>query len=247
MFVRFRETAYRLQCSLVETRRIGRNVRHEHIAMLGSVEVPLTVEGRLAFWQKLHERLAKLGNRLDAAAQGKVMAAVHARIPMAMTDEQRALQLQNAEADERVWSSLRDISQEQADDHKALAAEAERVAANSQAAADNAAANATAAKARIEAIKRGENVEGGLGKPVDFEQALRAAGLTDERMQDCRRMHELFTFAEAVIGDKKRAHEAVHKEFHAALERTYRATARRLHAEWQVLADDCRDDGEEAG
>ena len=59
-------TAQRLQASLVETRRIDGKVRHEHIAGLGSVEMPLSVEGRLAFWQR-HERLAKLSNRVDAA------------------------------------------------------------------------------------------------------------------------------------------------------------------------------------
>jgi hypothetical protein len=39
MFVRFRQTAQRLQASLVETRRIDGKVRHEHIAGLGSVEM----------------------------------------------------------------------------------------------------------------------------------------------------------------------------------------------------------------
>ena len=66
MFVRYRQTESRLQVSLVETRRINGEVRHEHIASFGSVEVPLSVEDRLAFWQRLHDRLAKLSNRLDA-------------------------------------------------------------------------------------------------------------------------------------------------------------------------------------
>jgi hypothetical protein len=38
MFVRFRETGRRLQCSLIETRRVDGKVRHEHIASLGSIE-----------------------------------------------------------------------------------------------------------------------------------------------------------------------------------------------------------------
>lgn len=49
MFVRFREAGRRLQVSLVETRRHGGKVRHEHVAMLGSVELPATVADRLAF------------------------------------------------------------------------------------------------------------------------------------------------------------------------------------------------------
>ena len=47
---------------LVETRRIDGKVRHEHVASFGSVEVPPSVEDRITFWQRLHERLAKLSN-----------------------------------------------------------------------------------------------------------------------------------------------------------------------------------------
>lgn len=71
MFVRFRPTAYRLQATLVETRRVDGRVRHEHIASFGSVEMPPSVEDRIAFWQRLHERLAKLSNRVDARAHAK--------------------------------------------------------------------------------------------------------------------------------------------------------------------------------
>ena len=38
MFVRFRQTAYRLQVSLVETRRAEGKVKHEHVASLGSIK-----------------------------------------------------------------------------------------------------------------------------------------------------------------------------------------------------------------
>jgi hypothetical protein len=60
MFVRFRQSRLRLQVSLVETRRIGGRVQSEHVASLGSVEMPQTIEARVVFWQRLHERLAKL-------------------------------------------------------------------------------------------------------------------------------------------------------------------------------------------
>src|SRR5215208_4795115 len=113
MFTRFRQGDYRLQVSLVETRRVDGKVRHEHIASLGSIETPQTVEGRLAFWQRLHDRFAKLGNRVDAAMQGKLLGEVHARVPMVTLDEQRALQLERAEADERFWNGLRDMHQDQ--------------------------------------------------------------------------------------------------------------------------------------
>jgi hypothetical protein len=91
MFVRFRQSGRRLHLRLVETRRINGKVRQEHFASLGSIEIPQTIPDRIAFWQQLHERLARLANRLTGEAQGKVLAAVHARVPMVTPDEQRAL------------------------------------------------------------------------------------------------------------------------------------------------------------
>ena len=91
MFVRFRDLAYRLQLSLVETRRLDGKVRHEHVASLGSIETPPTIADRIAFWSRLHERLGRLSNRIDGEMQGKVLGAVHARVPMITPDEQRAL------------------------------------------------------------------------------------------------------------------------------------------------------------
>jgi hypothetical protein len=69
MFVRFRQTKHRLQVSLVGTRRDGGKVRQEHIAQLGSVEIPPTA--------------------------------------MVTLDEQRAKQLENAEAEERFWTGIK--------------------------------------------------------------------------------------------------------------------------------------------
>jgi hypothetical protein len=88
MFVRFRETARRLQASLTETRRQGGKVRHEHIAGLGSVPIAPTTTDRIAFWTKLHQRLDALSNRLDAAQRGAILTAIHARIPMPTLDDQ---------------------------------------------------------------------------------------------------------------------------------------------------------------
>jgi hypothetical protein len=44
--------------SLIETRRDGGKVRHEHIASFGAVDVPPSIRQRLAFWARLPERLA---------------------------------------------------------------------------------------------------------------------------------------------------------------------------------------------
>lgn len=99
MFVRFKDTEHRLRVSLVETRRIDGQVKHEHVASLGSCSMPPSVADRVAFWQRLRERLAKLSNRVDATAQGKLLGQIHARIPMVTPDEQAALQLENADYD----------------------------------------------------------------------------------------------------------------------------------------------------
>jgi len=89
MFVHFRETPYGLAMSVVENRRENGKVRHEHVVSLGSIETPPSVAARIEFWRELHERLAELSNRLDAETRGKVMGAVHARVPMVTPDEQR--------------------------------------------------------------------------------------------------------------------------------------------------------------
>ena len=93
MFIRFRQTQTRLQVSLIRTHRVDGTVRHEHVAMLGTVDAPPSAAERLVFWQRLHERMAKLGNRIDAATQAKLYGDIHARIPMVIADEVRALLL----------------------------------------------------------------------------------------------------------------------------------------------------------
>ena len=87
-----------MQVSIVETRRAGGKLRHEHVAGLGSLEMPPTVSGRAAFWRAVHERLGRLGNRLDPETQARLLGSVHERIPMVTPDEQRALQRETPQA-----------------------------------------------------------------------------------------------------------------------------------------------------
>ena len=161
MFVRFRRNKSRVQVSLVETRRIDGKVRHEHVASFGSVEWPPSAEARIAFWQRLHERFATLSNRIDATTQAQLLGEIHARIPMVTLDEQRALQLRNAEADERFWSSLHDMHAGTVEDHKGLAASVERKVVEGQAEMAKAATHRDTAKERRERLERGEDVPGG--------------------------------------------------------------------------------------
>jgi hypothetical protein len=191
MFVRFRQTTSTIQVSIAVTSRVNGKVKQEHVAALGSVEVPLTVRGRLDFWKGLHERLARLSNRVDAAT---VLGKVHDRIPMVTPEEQRELQLENAKEDERFWSGLHEMNNEQAKGHADIAANAERTAMEAQGRATAAASKATEARERITKIEKGEVVQGGLGKsmtPEDVERILREQGWSTSDLKHCRIIHAL--------------------------------------------------------
>jgi hypothetical protein len=82
MHIRARLHRRRLQISLIDTRRVGGKVQQEHIATLGSVPPDMTPADRVAFWTKVHPRLARLGNRFDSATLAKVMGELHAKVPM---------------------------------------------------------------------------------------------------------------------------------------------------------------------
>ena len=93
MLVRFRQTAAGLQCSLVEIHRIDGAVRYEQVASLGSVPASPSVSERIGFWRRVYETLAELASRIDADTQGKIISAVHSRIPIVTPNEQRALRV----------------------------------------------------------------------------------------------------------------------------------------------------------
>jgi hypothetical protein len=189
MFVRFRKSSRRLDVSLAETRRVNGKILQEHVASLGSITVPPSVADRIVFWQRLHGRLAKLSNRIDAEKQAKILGSVFAKIPMPSADEQRMLQLENAKEDARQWSSVRDMHAGTAEDHKGLAAMTATAIASSEAAATNADANAKMAQERVERIERGEIVDGGFSKPATLEDYIAALG--PKVVRQCQRIHEL--------------------------------------------------------
>jgi hypothetical protein len=94
-------------------------------------------------------------------------------------DEQRELQRENAEADARLWEGLQGMNSELAEGHKDLAAKS---ACESERRAAEAAEKAAKAKERLDKLAKGEDVSGGLGKPMTREQMkkiLKDAGWTD--------------------------------------------------------------------
>lgn len=178
MFVRFRQTARRLQLSLIETRRVDGKVKHEHVGSLGSIVASPDTSDRIAFWGRVYERLSKLSNRVGADTLGKILGDIHARVPMMTAEEQRVLQLSNAKTDAEQWSAIRDMSASTAAGHEELADKLRTAAASGREGATEAEAMAKAAEERVAAIERGDTVEGGLGKPFNIEDFMKATGWT---------------------------------------------------------------------
>jgi hypothetical protein len=113
---------------------------------------------------------------------------------MPMPDEQRRLQKENAEADERPWSNLHNIHASTAADHKELVTTAQRTFAAGEAAAADAAPNAERARERLAKIERGEDVAGGLSKPMarqSFEHILLDAGWTNGDIRNAEHLANL--------------------------------------------------------
>jgi hypothetical protein len=190
MLVRFRQGATRLQSRLVEGRRDGGKFRHEHAAGLGSIAEPMTIVGRLAFWDRLRERLDKLVDRIGDE-QVKFLDAVHARIVMLTVDVQTALQRENAEADAEFWASFRGNHAATAEGHGELAATALRTAADAEARAAKVAKNAAVAKQTLDRLAKGEGVSGGLGKPMKREDLIKAPGIATSQANHMMRLAEL--------------------------------------------------------
>ena len=192
MFVRFRQSPRRLQLSLVETRRQGGKVRHEHVASLGAIPSLLTVAGRVEYWQDLHQRLGRLSNRLDSETQAKILGAVHARVPMPTVEEIHALNLEEAKQHEAAWR-MRHVSTEAiVDENKLRLKAAERLVADGEPLVAVAAEEVKAAEERRERIERGENVPF-PGKPPTLKElgitpaharyAMTMASLTEEQFE----------------------------------------------------------------
>jgi hypothetical protein len=84
-------------------------------------------------------------------------------------------------ADASFWSSIEEVHAATAADYKQLIEIATRKIAAAEEAQKHASDNAAAAKDRVERIERGEDVQGGLGKPMrreDFIKLLRQWGWT---------------------------------------------------------------------
>ena len=223
MFVRFRQTARRLQASLSATRWDGGRVRHEHIAGLGSVSLSPSPADRIAFWTKLHQRLDALSNRIDAAQRGAILTAIHARIPMPTLDDQQSVQVERAQMDVQFWDTLAGMSAEQIEEQKGLLATVQRTIAEGEPLAADTAAKAQAAKDRLARAEKGEAVAGIVGQPMTRKDLRKITGMTEAQMQHAERLARVGdVLGERVIG-------LVAKEGLAAAKRAEQRGVRQLH------------------
>ncbi len=180
----FRATDFRPASSRVDG--LPGRCSAEHIGALGSVDAEVSVRSRLAFWAKLSQRLAALGNRLGADEHPKIYAALHSRIPMVTPDEQRAVQAESFNDDERFWDTMRDLNASHIEGHKAQIAQAEAKIAEMAPEVAKAAERVEVARGRLEKLERGEDVAGGLGKRLDLRSLIKAAGLTPDMLRRAR-------------------------------------------------------------
>ncbi len=130
-------------------------MRHRHVASLGSIALDPSPADRIAFWTKLHQRLAGLGNRMDDAARGAILAAVHARVPMPTLDDTGAVQINNAREDARFWQTVSEMHAATVEESKVLAAKLSASIAKREAIAAETAAKARAAADRLAKIEQG--------------------------------------------------------------------------------------------
>jgi hypothetical protein len=172
MIVRFRQTAAGLQCSFVETHRVEGAARYEQVANLGLVPASPSVADRLAFWRRVYETLAELATRIDADTQGKIISAVHSRIPIVIPNEQRA---QRVRSRPRLEKAARHAGVKEGAQNKASGTDASTLPlrAPSLPAAEAEgmqAQNAEVAEGRTPQAENGNSVESSFGKPMAVEE-----------------------------------------------------------------------------
>ena len=104
----------------------------------------------------------------------------------------------------KFWDRLADANAATASDHEGLIATAETARASAAAEAAKAVEQATRAKDRITRIERGENVDGGLGKPTTFADLITGARFTKTEIERLMQLSQVidvygFDFAKQVI------------------------------------------------
>jgi ATP-dependent exoDNAse (exonuclease V) beta subunit len=204
--------------SLRECRRVAGKPRCEHIASLGSIPVPMTITDRVGFYRRASERLKSLANRIGAEDKKKIVAALHTKIPPLTDDDIRTVQRENAEADKNFWEGLERLNEDMGKRKKDFGEAMLRVAADLKAAQEAATKEVCAARDRLDRLAKGDDVKGGLGKPIDLDEVLRKAGVTKKEL---RRWKQIALISDLGAGDEllnetiksfRRAETATHRK-----------------------------------
>jgi hypothetical protein len=127
-----------------------------------------------------------------------------------------------AHHDAKLYGAVAENIAEMIKGKRALVAQLQADIAGLETVREQFAGDAATAQGRVARLERGEDVPGGLGKPVDPEDVLRRAGCTEA---DLRHMRVIVAMTEAT-------HESYFEEelrqMHIANERRERALARRF-------------------
>jgi hypothetical protein len=145
---------------------------------------------------------------------------------MVTIEEQRTLQRENAEADLKFWMGDKDYEAGLAEDLKALGGKYQRQGDEAEAKAKTAAEHAATAKNRLDRLDKGEDVPGGLHKPMTREDAIKimkSTGLTDSDIRHCTDVHGLHE----IVGAYDEWERACHKAHDRAV-RAEKSIARKI-------------------
>src|SRR5262249_34099649 len=159
-------------------------------------------DGRETFWRKLHETVARLGNRIAEGEQGKIMASLHERIPMVTPDERREHEIALAEREQYFWNSTQELLAERAEGKDGLASDATASATADRQGAADASTRAADAADRRDRLRRGEDAP--RGSEIDFEKILHEAGWTSADIRHAvilSELHELSPEAVRILSD----------------------------------------------
>lgn len=152
-----------------------------------------------------HARVAPCRPRdASRSALGKIFGDVHARVAMVTPDEQRALQLENAKVDAEQGSVIRYLNASNVADKQVLAAKVEAQIAADKEAVAKAGDSTKVAQGRVEAIERGETVEGGLGKATDLVEAAVTNDVAAAREKVDAEIEALFEIERGALADTGR-------------------------------------------
>lgn len=224
MFVRFRSGGQRLHVSLVETHRVDGKVRQIHVGALGSVPLTLTTTDRMTFWAKLHQRLARLSNRIATEDHYAILAAAQTRIPMPTPDERQAAQVEAATTDARFWETIEGWHRDDAASSRAMIAGVEAKIAAGEAQAKVAETKAKAAKERQAQAEAGEDT-GLPGRSMTRAEIAEMIGWT---AADFRHADRLIAIEAAAPGRSEVTAELMRRD--RSRERAAsRAVLKRLH------------------